>query len=84
MTKVLDGVEYTKIDEDTYQGSNGHLWGEWERKEVRSKIRAAEKDMAKAVAAGLEDWNNAINYKENEAIKVEAEEDLEILDALFG
>jgi hypothetical protein len=40
--------------------------------------------MAKAVAAGLEDWDNATNYKENEAIKVEAEEDLEVLDMLFG
>lgn len=84
MTKVLDGVEYTKIDEDTYQDGNGGEWVAWEAEDCKDKIRAASKDMAAAARAGLDDWNNATLYKENEAIKAEAEEDLEIIEALFG
>jgi hypothetical protein len=40
--------------------------------------------MAAAVRAGLEEWDNAMAYKEAEGIKVEAEGDLEIIEALFG
>lgn len=84
MTKTIHQVTYTMIDSETYRDENGGEWISDEIKDCKSKIKYAEREMAAAVRKGLLEWDNAQAYTEALDTKVNSEEDLEIMEALFA
>jgi hypothetical protein len=84
MTKTIDGLTYTIIDSETAKDERGGEWVAWDRAAMLSKIRWADREMAQAAKAGLEDENNAAVYTQALEIQAETEEDLRVLELLFG
>jgi hypothetical protein len=82
-TQVIDDVTYTLIDEDTYLDSNGGEWVRWERKDMISKIRWAEREMRGLAGRIAEDSDAAAAYTEALGIAAETEEDLRIVNELW-
>lgn len=80
--KVIDGETYTKVDEETYINGTGGEWVSWERKDILSKIRWAEREM-KRWAPKVSDHDAATCYMEALEIRNSAEEDLRIVDLLW-
>jgi hypothetical protein len=81
-TRVIDEETYTKIDEETYMTSAGGEWVIWERKDIVSKIRWAEREM-KRWAPKIANYDEALCYTEALEIRASAEEDLRIVDLLW-
>ena len=81
-TQMIDGVTYSKIDEQTYVDERGGEWVLWERGDMQAKIREADKVMAR-LAGRLEDFDAAAEYSEQLEIKAESEEDLRIIEELW-
>jgi len=84
MQKIIDGETFTQIDEGTYQDSNGGEWVAFEAKDMRSKIRWAGRELAKISREQLLTEDGAALYTEIKDIEVETEEDLRIVEILFG
>lgn len=80
----IDGVTYTQIEKDIFQDSNGGEWPLWERPDMISKIRWAEKEMTRLAGRLEGDEDAASAYLQALEIKTETEADLEIIEALWN
>lgn len=83
-TKEIDGATYTMIDQGTYADENGGEWVAFEKREMQTKVNWATRELAKIAKMGLEEFDQATLYIETLTIRTETEEDLRILEILFG
>lgn len=83
-TKVIDSEIYTATEDGSYLDSRGGEWVAFEKSDIISKIRWAEEELAKIAKRDLTQYDVAALYTETLEIRVGAEEDLRIVELLFG
>lgn len=83
-TKAIDGTTYTMIDTGTYADPDGGEWVAFEKRDIESKIRWADRELAKLAGQDLTEYDTAAAYTQALEIRAAAEEDLRILELLFG
>jgi hypothetical protein len=82
--KVIDGQTYTATPDGTYLDPTGGEWVREEAGDIRKKIRWAEREMAKLAKRDLTDLDTAVAYTEALEIRTAADEDLRLVELLFG
>lgn len=83
-TRNIDGHTYTPTTDGSYLDENGGEWVAFEITDVKSKIRWAGRELAKISREQILTEDGAALYTEIKEIEASAEEDLRIMELLFG
>lgn len=83
-TKNIDGHTYTPTADGSYTDENGGEWPAFEITDVKSKIRWAGRQLAKITREQILTEDGAALYMETLEIQQNAEEDLRIMELLYG
>lgn len=84
-TKDIDGQTYTATAEGSYRDANGGEWVSFEAGDMRSIIRHTEKELAKITIEMIRNSGDVADLvMELKTLQVQTEEDLRIVELLFG
>jgi hypothetical protein len=82
--KVIDGETYILTTDGSYTDANGGEWVAFEKRDMQSKIRWADRELAKLAGRDLTDYDTAALWTEIKDIQAAEEESLRIVELLFG
>lgn len=83
-TKTVAGETYTMDAEGTYRDERGGDYPLFEKGDMLSKLRWCEKELRKISKKDLETYDGAALYTEIKGIEAQTEEDLWLLEQLYG